>query len=65
MHTEIDQSYEGRGLASRLAAGALHDARARSTPVVVTCPFVSGYLDRHPEFSDVLAPEQPAQRTKA
>jgi NAD+ kinase len=65
MHTEIDQSFEGRGLAGRLAAGALQDARGRSTPVVATCPFVNGYLERHPEFSDVLAPNQPSQRTEA
>jgi NAD+ kinase len=58
MHTEIDQSFEGRGLAGRLARGALEDARLRKTPVVVTCPFVTGYLERHPEYSDVLAPSQ-------
>jgi NAD+ kinase len=61
MHTEIDQAFEGRGLASRLAAGALDDARARGTPVAVTCPFVSGYLERHPEYADLLA--HSAQRT--
>jgi NAD+ kinase len=55
MHTEIDQAFEGRGLGSRLAAGALEDARRRATPVKVTCPFVTGYLERHPEYSDLLA----------
>jgi NAD+ kinase len=64
MHTEIDQAFEGRGLASRLAAGALTDARVRATPVTVTCPFVRGYLDRHPEYQDLLAPDS-AQRTTA
>ena len=56
MHTEIDQAFEGRGLASRLAAGALDDARARATPVTVNCPFVAGYLDRHPEYADLIVP---------
>ncbi|MGA5304811.1 NAD(+)/NADH kinase [Nucisporomicrobium flavum] len=59
-HTEIDQAFEGRGLAGRLAAGALDDARRRATPVLVTCPFVAGWLDRHPEYADVLAaPPEP------
>jgi len=59
-HTEIDQAFEGRGLAGRLAAGALEDARRRATPVLVTCPFVAGWLDRHPEYADVLAaPPEP------
>jgi NAD+ kinase len=54
-HTEIDQAFEGRGLAGRLAAAALADARGRATPVVVTCPFVAGYVERHPEYNDLLA----------
>jgi NAD+ kinase len=53
-HTEIDQAFEGRGLASRLAAAALSDARSRGTGVRVTCPFVSGYVQRHPEYQDLL-----------
>ena len=61
-HTEIDQAFEGRGLAGRLAAAALADARARSTPVVVTCPFVTGYVERHPEYADLLE-STPATRT--
>jgi NAD+ kinase len=55
MHTEIEQSFSGRGLAGRLASAALEDARGRGTPVVPSCPFVIGYLDRHPEYSDLLA----------
>jgi NAD+ kinase len=55
LDTEIEQTFSGRGLAGRLAAAALDDARGRATPVVVTCPFVTGYLERHPEYSDLLA----------
>ncbi|WP_127501772.1 NAD(+)/NADH kinase [Actinoplanes solisilvae] len=59
MHTEIEQTFSGRGLASRLATAALEDARSRATPVVASCPFVHGFLERHPEYSDLLA-KQPA-----
>jgi NAD+ kinase len=55
MHTEVEQSFTGQGLAGRLASAALDDARSRATPVVVSCPFVTGYLDRHPEHADLLA----------
>jgi len=55
MHTEIEQSFAGRGLGGRLASAALEDARARATPVAVSCPFVTGYLERHPEYADILA----------
>jgi NAD+ kinase len=59
MHTEIEQTFSGRGLASRLATAALEDARSRATPVVVSCPFVRGFLERHSEYADLLA-KQPA-----
>ena len=55
MHTEIEQSFSGQGLASRLASAALEDARSRATAVTASCPFVSGYLGRHPEYSDLLS----------
>jgi NAD+ kinase len=65
MHTEIDQAFEGRGLGSRLAAGALEDARRRGTPVVVTCPFVNRFLERHPDYRDVVADKPLSQGTTA
>ncbi|GAB2619014.1 hypothetical protein Aab01nite_32920 [Paractinoplanes abujensis] len=55
LNTVIEQSFSGRGLAGRLASAALEDARGRATPVVASCPFISGYLDRHPEYADLLA----------
>jgi NAD+ kinase len=59
-HTEIDQAFQGRGLAGRLAGAALADARGRATPVVVTCPYVAGYVRRHPEFDDLIKGEDGA-----
>lgn len=47
LHTEIEPAFEGRGLGSKLAAGALADVRARGDRVVATCPFIAAYLKRH------------------
>jgi NAD+ kinase len=52
--TEIETAYAGQGLASRLAAAALADVRTRAEPLRVTCPFITGYLQRHPEYADLL-----------
>jgi NAD+ kinase len=49
LNTEVDQAFSGRGLAGRLASAALADARSRGLPVIATCPFVAGYLERHPQ----------------
>ena len=49
-HTEIDPAYEGQGLGSKLAGGALDFARAAGHPVVPLCPFIASYIERHPEY---------------
>jgi predicted GNAT family acetyltransferase len=54
-HTEIDPSVEGRGLGSRLAAGALDMARERGLAVVPRCPFIAAYIRRHREYADLVA----------
>jgi uncharacterized protein len=58
VHTEIDEPYEGLGLGSQLARGALDDARARGLLVAPFCPFIAGYIERHfDEYRDLIAPE--------
>lgn len=54
-HTETPREARGRGIASRLTEGALQAARARGLKIVPQCPFVSAWIDRHPEFDDLLA----------
>jgi predicted GNAT family acetyltransferase len=49
VHTEVPPALQGTGVGSRLVKGALELARAEQRPLVVECPFVSGYLKKHPE----------------
>ena|SRR5688572_6702426 len=53
-HTEVDDAYEGQGLASKLVASALDDVRAHDRRIEVTCEYVLGFLDKHPEYQDLL-----------
>ena len=52
-HTEVDNAYSGRGLSSTLVRFALDDVRARGKRVVAICPFVDGFIDKHPEYKDL------------
>ena len=53
-HTEVPEAFEGRGIASTMARFALDDARARGLRVQPLCPFVAGYIRRHPEYADLV-----------
>ena len=54
LHTEVDQSAEGKGIGSRLAAGARDVVRQRGLRVVARCPFISAYIRRHGDYADLL-----------
>lgn len=56
VHTIVPDALEGRGIGGRLVNGALLDMRRRGLKVRPDCPFVAGYVERHPEFSDVIVP---------
>ena len=55
VHTEVDDAFQGRGLAAVLAKAALDDARAAGQRVVPSCAYVASYIERHPEYRDLVA----------
>lgn len=55
MHTEVPKELEGHGIGSKLVRGELEAARAQGLKVVARCPFVATYIQKHPEFQDLLA----------
>jgi predicted GNAT family acetyltransferase len=59
VHTEIDLTQAGKGLASTLVAGALADVRARRMRVVAICPFTASYLRDHRDYDDLADPVTP------
>jgi predicted GNAT family acetyltransferase len=56
VHTEVLPAFEGQGVGGALARLALEDARASGTAVLPFCPFVNAYIQRHPEYAE-LVPE--------
>jgi predicted GNAT family acetyltransferase len=54
IHTEVDRSFAGQRLGSRLAAHVLDDARARNLGVRPLCPFIRRYIGSHPEFQALV-----------
>jgi uncharacterized protein len=54
-HTETPRALRGRGIGSELVKGALEMIRADGRGVIAGCGFVIDYLNRHPEYRDMVA----------
>jgi predicted GNAT family acetyltransferase len=57
-HTEVPKAAEGHGVGQELVRFALDDARARGLAVVPLCPFVAAFIERHPEYRDLVARDE-------
>jgi len=53
--TFVPEPLRGRGIASAVVRCALEYARQQRCRVIPSCWFVKGYVDRHPEFLDLVA----------
>lgn len=66
VHTEIDPAFQGKGLASILAADALSDAVASGATLVPYCPYIARYLKTHEiTGANIRWPEIPKDPTEA
>lgn len=53
-HTYVPDELRGRGLAADLVRAALTEARQQHWSVVPACSYVAAFIDRHPEFADLV-----------
>ena len=60
-HTVIEPGHQGHGLGSLLAKGALNAASAAGASVLPFCPFIRGYIQRHPAYLDLVPADRRAQ----
>lgn len=54
-HTFVPVELRGRGLAEILVRRGLADTRAAQRRVVPQCSYVARFIERHPEYHDLLA----------
>ena len=54
-HTEVPSHLRGRGIAATLVRGALDASRERGLRVIPSCSYVADFIERNPEYQDLLA----------
>ena len=53
-HTEVPVELEGKGIGSFLVKHTLETLKANHQKAIITCPFAIAYIQRHPEYLDVV-----------
>lgn len=53
-HTIVPDEFGGRGVAGALVKDALDDVRERDLTVVPRCSYVRSWIQRHPEYLDLV-----------
>ena len=54
-HTGVPPAIGGRGIAGALVKAALEYARQQGWKVIPACSYAADFVQRHPEYADVLA----------
>ena len=53
-HTEVPVALEGKGVSSQLAEKVLKDIEKQELRLVPLCPFVAGYIQKHPDWRRIV-----------
>jgi predicted GNAT family acetyltransferase len=54
-HAEVPRELEGRGIGSALVGATLDAIRAQGLKVIPRCPFIAAFIERKPEYQDMVA----------
>ena len=60
-HTEVDEGFQGRGLATVLIRAALDATRAAGLTVNPVCPAVRRFISREGAYLDIVPPARQAE----
>jgi len=54
-HVYTPPEYRGKGLAALVAKYVLDYARDHNLKIIPQCPYMRDYMDKHPEYRDLLS----------
>ncbi|NDV79192.1 GNAT family N-acetyltransferase [Dysgonomonas sp. 511] len=53
-HTEVPTALEGQGIGSQLVEKVLADVDRKGLRLIPLCPFVAGYIKKHPDWKRIV-----------
>ena len=65
VHTEVDPSMNGQGIAGKLTQAVAEKLREEKIKAELSCSYAIRWFSKHPEFEDVLDnPEEEAKKAQ-
>lgn len=61
--TSVLPEFRDQGVATELIRRVLDDVRARNRTVTAMCPIVRAFIERNPEYADLIDPTHPGVTT--
>lgn len=61
--TSVVPEFRNRGVATELIRRVLDDVRAQAKTVTIVCPIVRHFIERNPEYADLIDAEHPGRST--
>lgn len=63
VHTEVDPSLGGQGIAGKITQAVAEELRKKGLKAELTCSYAIRWFAKHPEYADVLAdPDKEKQK---
>lgn len=59
MYAWVERIYRGHKVASELIARVLDEIRQSGKKITIVCPVVGEFISAHPEYSDLIDPDNP------
>lgn len=56
-HIVIEEAFSGQGLAADFTEAVLTQLRENQEAVIPRCPYVRGYILKHPQWRDLVPPD--------
>lgn len=56
-HTIVPKGFEGQGIAAGLVEATLEEFRRRDEMVIPQCSYIIRYIERHPEWQEIVVRE--------